>query len=76
MINIFSRTLAGILAGAVVAIFAFSALAVVPAQAGSDKAKCLAMIKKMVGVEPSQKVLELCEQGKTKEAMETAMMGD
>ena len=72
------KILSGILIGALAAIFAVavSVIGVGPAAAGSDKAKCLAMVKKMVGVEPSDKVTKLCEQGKSKEAMEAAMMGD
>jgi len=61
---------------ALVAIFSINMVAISPAAAGSDKDKCLAMIVKMVGVEPSEKVAKLCAEGKSKEAMETAMMGD
>ncbi len=37
---------------------------------------CLAMVKKMVGVEPTDTVKKLCAEGKSKKAMQAAMMGE
>lgn len=58
------------------ALFAVSATFIYPAAAGSDGEKCLAMVKKMVGVDASDKVIKLCNEGKSKEAMQAAMMGE
>lgn len=47
------------------------------AQASPEEAKkCIMMIKEMIGVEPSPKVVKLCKEGKADEAMEAAMSGE
>ncbi len=58
-------------------IFAIGVASVYPPAAESGEMEsCLAMIKNMVGVEPTEKVKKLCKEGKQKEAMQAAMMGE
>ena len=61
----------------IAAVIVIGAASIYPSAAKSGEVEsCLAMIEKMIGVEPSERVRKLCEEGKSKEAMQAAMMGD
>lgn len=60
-----------------VAVLSFLAAAPSHAETGKEAAeKCKQMIRDMVGVDPSPKVIKLCKAGKPKKAMKAAMAGE
>ena len=60
-----------------VTVFVIGTASLTPPPALSGEVEsCLAMIEKMVGVEPTEKVKKLCKEGKSKDAMQAAMMGE
>jgi hypothetical protein len=60
-----------------VSVLSVLAAAPVGAEASKeDTEKCKQMIRDMVGVDPSPKVVKLCKAGKPKEAMKAAMAGE